>query len=505
MGQDAGPGWYADPREPRIQRWWDGQSWTAETRQVATPGDADDPPAPGTTPHPPEGNEHDTHQTEGRTRAKRRRLVLVAAFGLAAISLLGGGFVLGGMFSDSGDGEAAPEAAAPDPDGGSEHQNGEPADPSGLTTPILEREWQRAVIALTGEEDTGSDNPAAMYSVVRGGPGWVAVGGDGRKGAVWVSEDARSWDRIDHDASAFQGELLMRLTSVVTGGPGLVAVGWDGFPPGGGESRAVVLTSTDGREWERVPHDPAVFGDREPGDGLTLMESVARTDHGLIAAGQAPTTDGGSAAAFWSSRDGLVWERIDGDRRAFGGSGTQRVNALAVDGGTIVAVGTNAIFQEDHGGPGVWVSSAAGDWNRGTVSEHVGTYMTDVIDYAGGFVSVGADFRDSPEVVALWQSDDGLSWTRAALQGEPPTGWLDALSADGNQLVAVGSDQEGLASVWTSADGRNWTEVPGPPASSPADPAQQLLDIEVVDDLIVVVGRDAEGPATWLLPPNPGD
>ena len=370
MGQAPQPGWYADPRDAHVQRWWDGQSWTAETRRVATPGDVDDEPVPGTTTRRTEDTERDIRQTEVLPRAKHRRPVLGAALGVAALALLGGGFALGGMFSGSGDGGSVPDSASADPDGGSEHGDGETADPFGLTTPILEREWRRAAIAMTGEEDTGRDNPAAMYSVVRGGPGWVAVGGDGRNGAVWVSDDARSWDRVDHDASVFRGELLMRLTSVVAGGPGLVAVGWDGFPPAGGESRAVVLTSTDGREWERVPHDSALFGDREPGDRLTLMESVARTDEGLIAAGQAPTTGGDDAAAVWSSRDGFVWERIDGDRRAFGGSGTQRVNALAVDDDTIVAVGTNAIFQVDHGGPGVWVSSAAGDWSRGTVGEH---------------------------------------------------------------------------------------------------------------------------------------
>lgn len=40
-------GWYADPNNPALRRWWDGDQWTADTRAVevasaATPSEADE-------------------------------------------------------------------------------------------------------------------------------------------------------------------------------------------------------------------------------------------------------------------------------------------------------------------------------------------------------------------------------------------------------------------------------------------------------------------------------
>src|SRR5258707_4620330 len=30
-----GPGWFADPQDPTMLRWWDGQAWTAQTQPTA--------------------------------------------------------------------------------------------------------------------------------------------------------------------------------------------------------------------------------------------------------------------------------------------------------------------------------------------------------------------------------------------------------------------------------------------------------------------------------------
>ena len=77
--------------------------------------------------------------------------------------------------------------------------------------------------------------------------------------------------------------------SVTVGGPGLVAVGYDQ-----GREAAAVWTSSDGRGWERVPHDEAVFG----GDDGQAMGSVTAGGPGLVAVGH---DEGRQAAAVWTS------------------------------------------------------------------------------------------------------------------------------------------------------------------------------------------------------------
>lgn len=46
MSQAGGPpaGWYQDPSQPGVERWWDGQAWSSQTR---APGGQSPPPPPG--------------------------------------------------------------------------------------------------------------------------------------------------------------------------------------------------------------------------------------------------------------------------------------------------------------------------------------------------------------------------------------------------------------------------------------------------------------------------
>ncbi|WP_368496841.1 G5 domain-containing protein [Herbiconiux sp. A18JL235] len=46
----AAPGWYADPKDPRQQRWWDGTRWTEFTTAWAQTTDTPFPPLPTPTP-----------------------------------------------------------------------------------------------------------------------------------------------------------------------------------------------------------------------------------------------------------------------------------------------------------------------------------------------------------------------------------------------------------------------------------------------------------------------
>jgi len=78
----------------------------------------------------------------------------------------------------------------------------------------------------------GGTNEQRMSDVVAGGPGLVAVGRDGSGGdedaAVWTSTDGETWTRIPHNETTFGGTGNQAMFEVVAGGPGLVAVGFDG-------------------------------------------------------------------------------------------------------------------------------------------------------------------------------------------------------------------------------------------------------------------------------------
>lgn len=47
MGQGVAAGWYGEPGNPSLERWWDGTQWTPLTRPVARPAQTAKPPDAG--------------------------------------------------------------------------------------------------------------------------------------------------------------------------------------------------------------------------------------------------------------------------------------------------------------------------------------------------------------------------------------------------------------------------------------------------------------------------
>jgi len=121
-----------------------------------------------------------------------------------------------------------------------------------------------------------------------------------------------TWSRVPHDEAVFGGEGTQTMSSVTAGGPGLVAVGGDGLHQSG---HAAVWTSVDGITWSRVPHDEAVFG----GAGEQWMGTVTAGGPGLVAVGWDLAFPWDSVAAVWTSPDGVTWSRVSDDEGVFGG------------------------------------------------------------------------------------------------------------------------------------------------------------------------------------------
>ena len=357
------------------------------------------------------------------------------------------------------------------------------------------------------EVTLGGAGDQAMLSVAVGGPGLVAVGydntGDDGSAAVWTSVDGLAWSRVAHDEVVVGGIHDQVMRSVVAGGPGLVAVGSDAR---GHDGSGAVWTSSDGLVWSRVAHDESVFG----GADDQIMSSVVAGGPGLVAVGY------DYSAGHWdgmvlNSSDGLVWSRVTGQPE-LGGAGDQVMRSITVGGAGVVAVGTDGRGQGGSGA--VWNSPDGLVWSRvdhdevalGGTGDQV---MSSVIVGGPGFVAVGHDEGDA-SALAVWTSPDGATWTRlesAAFLGGSDGHVLASVVSGGPGFVAVGQ-AESSAVVWTSVDGSTWVRVLHDEAVFGGSDDQVLSAVVAGGPGFVAVGNDGlpDGglsAAVWVSPPGP--
>jgi hypothetical protein len=245
--------------------------------------------------------------------------------------------------------------------------------------------WRRAP---DPEGQLGGAGRQAIRDVVAVGEGFLAVGADGGgpdgDGAVWASEDGRSWRRLA--VGSFGGPGRQTMDGIALGGEAAVVVGSHG-------DQAAVWSSSDLVEWRRELLGPG------------RAEAVAGLDGSVVAVGAAPADDGaqdavtwrlvgqlwerhgggdlerpanqrqlgvvlgeelaiavgvtdaggGEDAASWVSTDAVTWSATPHDENVLGGSGAQRMTDVASDGTTAVAVGWSGSTPEARDAV-VWVA-----------------------------------------------------------------------------------------------------------------------------------------------------
>jgi photosystem II stability/assembly factor-like uncharacterized protein len=232
------------------------------------------------------------------------------------------------------------------------------------------------------------------------------------------------------------------MDSVVRAGPGFVAVGVDRDREAG-----AVWTSPDGREWSRVPHDE-VFTRR--GDA-TGMHSVAAIDSRVVAVGPGPlqAPPESSIAMVWTSPDGREWSRVPHDQAIFG-DGPYKMHSVAANDSTLVAIGVEDSEDVEGVEQVIWRSSDDGDtWSLVTSEQPRPFVLHDVIAAGSGFVGVGV----AEEGASVWTSSDGRTWSRdAPLQrASDNAGSPEASVLDGSRLITVGFEgafSKADAAVW---------------------------------------------------------
>jgi hypothetical protein len=138
----------------------------------------------------------------------------------------------------------------------------------------------------------GGVSTPGVDQLLGGADGLLALGhlADGES-TVWTSPDGRSWERRS-------GPPTGQIARVTQGGPGYVAVGDDGRTP----ATAAAWTSLDGTTWTAASAQASFVG-------ATMANVVALADGRLVSVGSEQRPTGGPQFVAWTSRDAKTWER----------------------------------------------------------------------------------------------------------------------------------------------------------------------------------------------------
>ena len=322
-------------------------------------------------------------------------------------------------------------------------------------------------------DGSGLDGPGgySIHDLAAGGPGYVAVGAaieDGYNGpAVWVSENALVWTRVDSAGFATGDEM----NAVAASDDGIVAVG-----------ARNIWFSSDGWDWQQVDSPPS-----------RRFSDVARADWGFVAAGETyeevqddrgdviGTKEGPIAA---TSRDGVIWEYFDLPEADtwFGAE----VTAIAATDEEVV-VGGNYRTNGNLGGgitnmpPAFWTSTSGSDWDLSYIP----------LLPVGGIPNASAGIRS----LAITDSGTvavGGWWPPLVYQMRPfwtSPGWTD----------------EVRNAVWVSpTPGEPWREDPPAGAFALEELDSQIGttmgfdDVAVLDGLLVGVSTHAGEAVVWI-------
>lgn len=281
------------------------------------------------------------------------------------------------------------------------------------------------------------------------------------------------WTRVAHQEPAFGGPGADAIHAVVPFGDGLVAVGANWSL-----AMARAWSSDDGEVWTRHDWPLEVF----LGLSRTSMLDVVVGGPGLVAVGRDP-----GHAAVWVSEDGRQWERLPHDEEVFGAPEPGTYERYSMNAVTAGAQGIVAVGQKLGSSKAVaWTSDDGVEWERHTDESLSGRRMLDVIEGGPGFIAVGSGDAGA----AVWTSADGRTWTQADVRAAPDvrrSSTIEAITAFGDGFLAVGGRGQFTPVVWRSPDGREWEHV----TDERGVLSQVTLnDVVAVDDILVAVGRD---------------
>lgn len=233
----------------------------------------------------------------------------------------------------------------------------------------------------------------------------------------------------------------------------------------------LALPPVDPVPWTAVEWNPVAgpFGRRlEP--GRDRVDALIRGGPGLVAWGKASMpgrNQFNDMGAVYLSQDGRAWVTVPLDA-GVGPNDASEIQLIASGPGGLLALGGVCCTNEERSA--LWQSPDGLAWTRlpwpagigaGTVMSLVGT--------AGRYVAGGQ--LDGAAVV--WTSIDGIAW--APVGGDPRgfgRGGVNDVAVAPEGLVAAGwlEDEELWdGAIWTSADGDTWQRLPAEILAGPED------------------------------------
>ena len=345
-----------------------------------------------------------------------------------------------------------------------------PGGRSATVTPPPGYQWSRlADIPVLGGGPS-STIAAVLPPTQPNGPWLVAGSRTTLAGDVtatsWTSPDAVHWT----SSSLGPVGVDSQIRAATQWGSRQLAVGAIGT--GAAQRAAVWLSAGPGQPLLPV-NDETAFSAPTPttppaGDAAgagAVMDHVATGALGIFASG---TVAG--LPAMWYSSDGSRWTRLTGAEKVIDAAQEPSINALLVAANGVWAVGS--VHNGNQTNAAVWTSTDGIHWYRVLSAQNTfaadGNRVINAIAALGtGFVAVGGVQTGSAWMPASWISPDGVSWSQAseAFPSAPrPTTddvgtTVNAVTDDlGVGLVAVGGSPAAQR-VWTSTDGRSWSEM----------------------------------------------
>ncbi|MEN8114495.1 MAG: hypothetical protein ABFS21_08910 [Actinomycetota bacterium] len=220
--------------------------------------------------------------------------------------------------------------------------------------------WTRTQIEQGSDYGAVSDVLATDHGIVAVGniEGPTPDGHSLSRPAVWQSQNGVEWSRVWQgvaviDVDFMDGPSVNALAQAESGR--YIGVG-SAFDEGG-ESVAAVWFSDNAVDWERIdPESPAFKS--EHGNDAIMLDAVPSRHDGFIAVG----SDAGVQAAVWVSSDGHFWTRVDLSGHSLA-SATSLSTILPVDRG-FVAAGPHGYVDQAERPVTLWTSPDGVSWSR---------------------------------------------------------------------------------------------------------------------------------------------
>jgi hypothetical protein len=288
-----------------------------------------------------------------------------------------------------------------------------------------------------------------LTSVVHGGAGWLAAGGEsgpaqtaaqvgafgtldsataqgGQQPILMTSPDGRTWHRATGARSPVRPGLT--LTGTAAGPSGYVVTG---VRDDHGQPAAALWWSADLTTW--TPQGS--WTGSAPDGAASALLAVAAGQTGFAAAGAV-----GTRPAVWLSRNGQGWQLRQ--LALPDGASSAVLQRVAIQGRRITALGMQA--RPSGPVPFAAVSANGGSTWRETALPAPGSSagVTALVAVGGGFLATGTLGAGGTQDVIVWWSGNGLTWHTVRPVGKRPGGpgaqQITGLSVSGNVLTGVG-------------------------------------------------------------------